>query len=100
MRFPKSVTILGRKFAVKLVTTEKLIAVTGQRSVGALDFSGKTIYILKDLSRDEQFLTLYHEVAHAVQSTVGLDQITSPELAEIWCESMANGFMDLAKIVR
>lgn len=100
MKIPKSITVLGRKITIHLVDSEKLRELTGMGAVGACDYSGKKIYILKDMSREDQILTLFHETAHAIQSVVGLNQITTPDLIEIWCESMANGFMDLAKAVR
>ena len=85
---------------VKHVDASILKELTGMNAVGACDYSGKKIYILKGMSKDDQMITLFHETAHAIQAVVGLNQITSPDLAEVWCESMANGFMDLAKMIR
>lgn len=100
MRIPKTVTILGRKFVVKLTDANKLKEATGVNSVGGCNYSMKQILILKDMSKEDQVLTLFHEVAHVIQITAGLNQVTSPDMIEVWCETMANGFMDLVKSVK
>ena len=100
MKIPKSIVILGRKFSVKMATSDQLKEATGFASVGACNYSKKLILLHKEMSKEDQLITLFHEVAHVIQITVGLSQVTTPEMTEVWCETMANGFLDLAKQIK
>jgi len=100
MKMPKAVTILGRKFKVVVVSPEKMKAMTGLDLSGAMNFTKRLILIEDSHSKEDMIVTLHHEVAHVVQFITGLAQVTDPNMAEIWCESMANGFLDLHKAIR
>lgn len=100
MKIPKSITILGRKFAVKNNLSEKqMIALIGDGScpLGAFNYSKRTILIRAHQNREEQQVTFLHECLHAMQYIIGLNQVTNLEMAEIWCESGANAMLDVFK---
>jgi hypothetical protein len=96
-KLPKSVSILGRKFKLKLDSQENIIKVTGAQCEGCVDFNTNTIHIWKDLSQADQMLTLFHETQHICHLVSGVSQVTSGELQEIICESTAQAFFDLIK---
>lgn len=94
-KLPKKVTILGRVFTVKLVSSEVLANEVGQGSVGGMNYSRRLIWVQNDMSWDDTLVTYFHECVHAATFIVGLNQVTSRDLAEVWCETMANTFRDV-----
>jgi Zn-dependent peptidase ImmA (M78 family) len=96
-KFPKQINVLGRKYKVKLISFKKLTEIAGQESYACVDYSNNVIFISENLSEYEKMISLFHEMAHICQITVGLNQVISPELQEIICESMANSFADLVR---
>jgi hypothetical protein len=96
-KLPKSVSILGRKFKLKLDSQENIIKVAGAQCEGCVDFNTNTIHVWKDLSPADQMLTIFHETQHISHLVSGLSQVTSPEVQEIICESTAQAFFDLIK---
>jgi Zn-dependent peptidase ImmA (M78 family) len=95
VRIPKRVNLLGRIFLVKIVSTQVIYDKMGTPVWGLMDWMEKTIYICSELNEHEQILTLFHECTHAVHYIYGLNQVISPELQEILCESTANMIEDL-----
>lgn len=87
--------ILGRSFRVKFVTLETLFKRSGQSAIGCLDWEKREILICKDLNERETALCLYHELTHAVHYATGLNQIISPEIQEILCETTASLIEDV-----
>lgn len=103
MKIPKSITILGRKFAVRNNLTEKqMIAFMGDGTcpLGAFNYSKRVIAVRHHQNKEEQHITFYHECLHAMQYVVGLNQVTNLDIAEIWCESGANAIYDMFKACR
>jgi hypothetical protein len=96
-RLPKSVTILGRKYKLKIVTDKQITAVAGVLCEACVDFNTKTIYVWKDLPQDEQMVAIFHEIQHISHMVCGLSQVISAEMQEILCESSAQGFYDLLR---
>lgn len=94
-KLPKKVTILGRTFTVKMATPEELLKETGVSAVGGMNYSRRLIWVQKDMSDDDTLVTYFHECVHAATFITGLNQITSREMTEIWCETMANTFSDV-----
>ena len=93
--FPKSVTILGRKFKVKIVTLAVMNKSYETPAAALVNFDTRTILILNSLSDYDKMLCLFHEIGHISQVVNGVDQVISAELKEILCETNANAFMDL-----
>lgn len=89
------VSILGRSFRVKFVTLEILLKRSGQSAIGCLDWEKREILIYKDLNDRERALCLYHEFTHAVHYATGLNQIITPEIQEILCETTASLIEDV-----
>lgn len=58
-------TILGKQYQVKMVDTEEYN--------GKINVNKATIWIRRDLSKQQQEDTLLHEVIHAISSELSLD---------------------------
>lgn len=102
-KLPRSVTILGRTFTVKSgLTAEQITALMPDKSspLGAMCYSKRLILIQTHEDPEEELVTYLHEVGHCVQYIVGLALVTNPDMAEVWCESMANGFYDAVMSLR
>lgn len=95
MKIPKSITILGRKIKISKVSPEILRQLSGIEASGLFDGDDLVIYLNRELSEREMLITLNHEFGHSLLNTVGISQVISPELAEIICDSFANGIFDL-----
>lgn len=96
-KLPKTVTLLGRKFTVMSgLTAEQITGLMPDKSspLGAMCYSKRLILIQTHEDPEEELVTFFHECGHAIQYIVGLALVTHPEMAEVWCESMANGFYD------
>lgn len=100
MTLPKSITILGRKIKIRIVTAKKLQSLTGIGSIGAFDGDNLIIYLNNELSNREMQITFFHECSHVFLNTVGLNQVISVKLAEVICESFANGIFDLVNSIK
>jgi hypothetical protein len=94
-KIPKKVTILGQVFTVKIVDAGTLQKETGFSSVGGMNFSRRIILVKNNMSADDTWLTFLHECVHVGTFMAGLNQVTIPEVQEIWCETLANTFMDI-----
>ncbi len=96
-KLPKSITILGRKYQLRIVNEKKMLSITNEYAFGCVDFNNNTISILEGQTGEQQLGVLIHEVGHICHMIVGTEQIISNELKEILCESMANCMIDLVK---
>ncbi len=101
MNIPKTITILGRKYTViRNVSSKKLNELndTEDRDLWALAvLSDKKIYIATHKTKEEEYVTFFHECVHVAEKIVGLDQITNKKIREIWCETMGNMMYDVFK---
>lgn len=68
MKIPKSVSIFGQKYKVKLL---KAVNSDGDKCCGLIDPETKTIYIDKTMTIEKQLHTFFHEVIHAVLNETG-----------------------------
>lgn len=93
--FCMKVEILGRSFRIKYVSFSVVSERAGQTAVGCMDWEKREILICKDLSERERVLTLYHEFTHVVHYATGLNQIITPEIQEILCETTASLIEDV-----
>lgn len=92
-KIPRSVTILGRKYKVKLVNGIKF----GEKfAAGLVDFDQKIILLDKNQSEEELLVTIAHESYHIALNTVGFDQCMTEAEVESHCQVFANTFFDLA----
>lgn len=93
-KFPKSVTILGRKWVIKQVIRPTH---NGEPCLGLCDFDGKIIYLEKEQDDDLKFLTLVHEAAHAWMILCGIDQRLSDSENEVYCQLISAFVEDIVR---
>ena len=86
MTLPKSVTIFGLKFKVKVAKLNGYL--------GLCDRLTSTIYVEANQSDKDKLHTLLHEMGHAVFGRVGLVQGISPELEEVIVENIATAIVE------
>ena len=97
VKIPKKITILGRTFKVfNNLTQEQMTKRIGDGScpMGATNYSMREILILKHQNKNEQIVTLLHEINHIIQMTSGENQTMTAREVEIDCEIKAQGFYD------
>lgn len=99
-KYPKHLTILGRKYKLKFVDQPTMQKTTDEPSFAAVDFENKIILVLESLSDEDKMLSILHELGHITHVTVGANQVLSFEMQEILCESGANAILDLVKSLR
>lgn len=92
--FPKSVSIMGRKFKVKQV---KNLLYNNEPCLGMCDYDGRIIYLEVNQKDDVKFSTLVHECAHALLILCGLDQRMSELEVEINCQLVAAFVEDIVR---
>lgn len=92
-KIPRSVTILGRKFRVRLVNGIKY---GEEYAAGLCDFNKKLILLDKNQSEEDLLVTLAHESYHVALQVVGLEQCMNNSEVETHCQVFANTFFDLA----
>lgn len=89
-KLPKTYTVKGAKYKIKLVDTDMF--------AGMCDPQKKIIYISIHQSKEQIEHTFYHEVNHALQFEIGINQAVSRETMEILAENQASLQMDLARL--
>jgi Zn-dependent peptidase ImmA (M78 family) len=97
-RLPKSVTILGRKIPIKIVSSKKMLELYPMYQhapQGLWDSGYRVIYINADYPLIDQRYTLLHELSHSVMTCVGLDLIIDANIQEIIVQSMATMLEDI-----
>lgn len=87
MKRPNKINILGE--TIKIVWQKKpIIDQHGRPLAGYFDHINRKIAVHISENEKENQATLIHETIHAVMFVVGLNQVISPEICEIACESM------------
>lgn len=97
MKIPQKITILGRTFKIKNnLSQEQMRGIMGDGSCpyGAMNYSDRVILILKHKNKNEQIVTLLHEINHIIQMISGENQTMTQREVEIDCEIKAQGFYD------
>lgn len=97
MKIPKKITILGRTFKIyNNLSHEQMRAKMSDGSCpyGAMNYSRREILILKHENKNEQIVTLLHEINHIIQMTSGENQTMTAREVEMDCEIKAQGFYD------
>lgn len=80
-KIPKSINVFGTKYKVKFVET--------QLFSGLCDPDLKTIFINIDQSDEQIRATFWHEVFHAMQFVLGMNNAISREMMEMLAENSA-----------
>ena len=80
MKIPKKINILGK--------TYKIVLVDGFNYAGMCDTSG-VIYLQNNQHPEDMAYTLIHEIIHAWQFRIGLNQAVSRETLEIIAEGIS-----------
>ena len=91
----KTIRILGRKYALKHMSRDKLLKLHGTPVHGLHDAERRLIYVETDSSESFRLSVLRHECVHAALAVTGLDQVIPPEFQEILCETFASLMEDL-----
>lgn len=94
MKIPKSVTILGRKFTVKVVSKEYIEKEIGPGVMGGMNYTKKSILVSNNMSREDMYITYLHEICHVGMYVAGLNQVIPSDIQELLCETLANTFYD------
>jgi Zn-dependent peptidase ImmA (M78 family) len=92
-KFPKFITIMGRKVIIKQVPELKNEA--GEDLAGECDYNKKTILINKDQTHEEKCDTLVHEATHFFLELTGISQKIDENTSEVYCQLIAALFHDL-----
>ena len=88
-KIKKSYDIFGVRYKVKFVDT--------QLFAGLCDPDLKTIFININQSEEQIFASFWHEVFHAMQFSLGMQNAISREMMEILAENSATLVMNLLK---
>lgn len=92
-KFPKFITIMGRKVTIKQVSELKNEA--GEDLAGECDYNKKIILIHKDQTHGEKSETLVHEATHFFLELTGISQKIDGNTAEVYCQLITALFHDL-----
>ena len=88
-KIKKSYDIFGTKFKIKFVDTTLF--------AGLCDPDLKTIFININQSEDQVVATFWHEIFHAMQFVLGMNNAISREMMEILAENSATVVMNVLK---
>jgi Zn-dependent peptidase ImmA (M78 family) len=92
----KNIIILGRKIKIKILPQEQLERIADkQYVVGLWVATERTIYLAKELNKQDMRYYLIHEAVHAMHHFTGIDQTLHDSLVEVICQSTATLFEDL-----
>jgi len=80
-KIPKSINVFGTKYKIKFVET--------QLFSGLCDPDLKTIFINIDQSDEQIRATFWHEIFHAMQFVLGMNNASSREMMEMLAENSA-----------
>lgn len=94
---PKSINILGKKIKIK-TKADTTLKFEDAEGAGAEDeevsgyYSHDEGYIMinSSLSEDMQWVTLLHEMVHAVMGITGLSEVVTSDKEEAICRAMEN----------
>jgi hypothetical protein len=95
MKLPKSITIKGSKYKIKIQKDELIDPTDGKPCRGLTLFDEKVIFLERS-DIPEMFQTLTHEIIHIIinEIHVSLDE----ELEETLCEGISTEFLKVFKI--
>ena len=94
----KSIVILGDKIPVRVISQEKMNEILpNYHAMGIWASDLRTIFLSKELNKDETLYTLCHEIGHVLFTKTGIDQVIAPELQEIIVQSYATVLVDIIK---
>ena len=88
-KIPKKINVFGTVYKVKFVET--------QLFAGLCDPDLKTIFINIDQTDEQLIATFWHEVFHAMQFTLGMNNAISREMMEMLAENSATLVMNVLK---
>lgn len=88
-KIKKSYVVFGTKFKIKLVDTPLF--------AGLCDPDLKTIFININQSEEQILATFWHEMFHAMQFVLGMNNAISREMMEILAENSATMVMGVLK---
>ena len=88
-KIKKSYVVFGTRFKIKLVDTSLF--------AGLCDPDLKTIFININQSDDQLLATLWHELFHAMQFVLGMNNAISREMMEMLAENSATLVMGVLK---
>ena len=89
MRIPKSIDVFGTRYKVKFVDTDLF--------AGLCDSGKKTIFINANQNKEQVLNTYLHEIFHAMQFTLGMQNAISREMMEMLAENSAVMVMECLK---
>lgn len=91
-KLPRIVTVFGRKLPIIQLSSEEIKKAYPdfqQAPQGLWDSCNRKIVINKDFPIEDQFYTLFHELAHASFTFSGVDLVIQPELQEVIVQTVA-----------
>lgn len=88
-KIPKSINVFGTKYKIKFVETNLFS--------GLCDPDIKTIFINIDQSEEQIQAAYWHEVFHAMQFVLGMNNAISREMMEMLAENSATLVMQCLK---
>jgi Zn-dependent peptidase ImmA (M78 family) len=91
-KFPKQLTILGRKVKIKQGVN---LVYNGTPCLGLCNYDEKVIYLEKNQSEEMKKDTLCHEAAHFFLELTGISQKLSDSENEIHCQLITAFFHDI-----
>lgn len=81
MKIPNSLPVFGVKYKIRFVDTDLF--------AGLCDPEKKTIFINRNQSKENIEITYWHEVFHAMQFSLGMNNAISREMMEMLAENSA-----------
>jgi hypothetical protein len=89
MKIPKSINVFGKKYKIKIVDNPPY--------AGLCDPIGE-IFVSSNQTEEQIVKTIIHEVTHAWQFRVGLDQAVSRETLEIMSEGVSTFIWEIFEV--
>ena len=87
IKLPKSVDIFGKPYLIKMINNLD--------SVGLCDFDNSIIYVRANQSPEQIFITLLHEINHAIQYRTGLYQALPIQIQEVISENFSVAYREI-----
>lgn len=89
IKIPKTLNVFGTKYKIKFVKTTLFS--------GLCDPDAKTIFINIEQSEEQIQATFWHEIFHAMQFVLGMNNAISREMMEMLAENSATLVMQCLK---
>jgi Zn-dependent peptidase ImmA (M78 family) len=93
-KFPKAITILGRKIKIKQGAN---LVYMGQACLGLCNYDEKVIYLEKNQSDEMKYDTLVHECTHFMLELTGISQKLNDSENEIFCQLFTALYSDIKR---